>query len=45
MQDLKTLKKHPIHKKIMKTKKTFANDDSFDPDKALSATVDNKSLC
>jgi hypothetical protein len=43
---MKALKNDPVHRKIMETKETFANEDSFDPDKALSAAVDKKeSFC
>jgi hypothetical protein len=33
---------NPVHRKIMETKETFANEDSFDPDEALSAAVDKR---
>ena len=36
------MKKDPIHKQIMKTKDTFANDDNFDPEEALEAAVDKR---
>ena len=39
---MKALKKDPIHKKIMETKEAFVNDDSFDPDEALTAAVDKR---
>ena len=39
---MKTLKNDPVHRKIMETKETFANEDSFDPDEALSAAVDKR---
>jgi hypothetical protein len=39
---MKALKNDPLHRKIMETKETFANDDSFDPDEALSAAIDKR---
>ena len=36
------MKKDPIHKQIMKTKDTFANDGNFDPEEALEAVVDKR---
>ena len=36
------LKKDPIHKKIMHTKETLVNEDSFDPDEALEAAIDKR---
>ena len=39
---LKALKKDPVHRKIMQTKEALINEDSFDPDEALPATVDKK---
>ena len=39
---MKALKNDPVHRKIMETKETFANEDSFDPDEALSAAVDKR---
>ena len=39
---IKALKNDPVHKKILETKETFANEDSFVPDEALSAAVDKK---
>jgi hypothetical protein len=41
---IKALKKDPVHRKIMETKETFVNEDSFDPDEALSAAVDKRKL-
>ena len=37
---MKALKNDPVHRKIMETKETFANEDSYDPDEASSAAVD-----
>jgi hypothetical protein len=39
---MKALKKDPVQRKIMKTKETFVNEDSFDPDEALPAAVDKR---
>jgi hypothetical protein len=39
---MKALKNDPVHRKIMETKETFANEDSFDPDEALSAAIDKR---
>ena len=39
---MEALKNDPVHRKIMETKETFANEDSFDPDEALSAAVDKR---
>jgi hypothetical protein len=39
---MKALKNDPVHRKIMETKETLANEDSFDPDEALSAAVDKR---
>jgi hypothetical protein len=39
---MKALKNDPVHRKIMETKEIFANEDSFDPDEALSAAIDKK---
>jgi hypothetical protein len=39
---MKALKNDPVHRKIMETKETFVNEDSFDPDEALSAAVDKR---
>ena len=39
---IKALKKDSVHRKIMETKETLINEDSFDPDEALSATVDKR---
>ena len=39
---MKALKNDPVHRKIMETKETFANEDSFDSDEALSAAVDKR---
>ena len=33
------IKKDPIHKKIMETRKRFIQDDSFDTDEALTAAI------
>ena len=33
------MKKDPVHKKIMKTRKRYLEDDSFDPDEAMVAAV------
>ena len=33
------MKKDPIHKKIMETRKRFVKDDSFDADEALTAAI------
>ena len=38
----KALKNDPVHRKIMETKETFANEDSFDPDEDLSAAIDKR---
>ena len=34
--------KDPVHKKIMKTRKRFIEDDSFDPDEAMTAAIEEK---
>ena len=39
---IKELKKDPVHRKIMQTKEALINEDSFDPDEALSAAVDKR---
>ena len=39
---MKALKNDLVHRKIMETKETFANEDSFDSDEALSAAVDKR---
>ena len=39
---MKALKNDPVHRKIMETKETFANEDSFVSDEALSAAVDKR---
>ena len=39
---MKALKNDPVHRKIMETKEIFANEDSFDPDEALSAAIDKR---
>ena len=39
---MKALKNDHVHIKIMETKETFVNEDSFDPDEALSAAVDKR---
>ena len=39
---MKALKNDPVHRKIVETKETFANEDSFDPDEALSAAIDKR---
>ena len=39
---MKALKKDPVHKKIMETKEARVNEESFDPDEALSAAVDKR---
>jgi hypothetical protein len=41
---MKALKNDPVHRKIVETKETFANEDSFDPDEALSAAVDKRNF-
>ena len=39
---IKALKKDPVHRKIMQTKEALINEDSSDPDEALSAAVDKR---
>ena len=39
---IQALKKDPVHRKIMQTKKALINEDSFDPDEALPAAVDKR---
>lgn len=39
---IKALKKDPIHEKIMKTKEALVNEESFDPEEALSAAIDKR---
>ena len=39
---IKALKKDAVHRKIMQTKEALINEDSFDPDEALSAAVDKR---
>ena len=33
------MKSNPVHRKIMKTKDAFVDEDEFDPDEALAAAV------
>jgi hypothetical protein len=39
---MKQLKKDPVHKKIMQTKDALAENDDFDPEKAMEAAVDKR---
>ena len=42
LQWIQELKKDPVHKKIMQTYPAFVNDDDFDPEEALEATVNKR---
>ena len=33
------MKRDPVHRKIMKTKDAFVDEDDFDPDEALTAAI------
>ena len=39
---MKALRKDPIHKKIMATRDDYMNNDMFDQDEAIAATVKKK---
>ena len=39
LQWMSEMKRDPVHRKIMKTKDAFVDEDEFDPDEALAAAV------
>ena len=39
LQWMSQMKKDPVHKKTMETRKRFVEDDSFDPDEAMEAAI------
>ena len=39
---IRNLKKNPVHKKIMHTRDKFLEDEGFDPDEALQASVEKR---
>ena len=39
LQWMSEMKRNPVHRKIMKTKDAFVDEDEFDPDEALAAAV------
>ena len=41
---MKTLRKDPIHKKIMATRDDYVNNDMFDQDEAIAAAVDKRTF-
>ena len=36
------MKKDPVHRKIMQTKREFMENDDFDPQEALEAAIDKR---
>ena len=39
---MKQLKRDPVHRKIMKTRDDFIDNDDFDTDEALEAAIDKR---
>ena len=35
----------PVHRKIVKTKDAFVDEDDFDPDEALTTAIKKKEIC
>ena len=42
LQWMSQMKKDPVHKKIMETRKRFVEDESFDPDEAMEAAIEKR---
>ena len=42
LQWMSQMKKDPVHRKIMETRKRFVEDDSFDPDEAMEAATEKR---